>query len=76
MCTDVGTRVVAAVCLTVCRMNDYARGLDPEDVLKSQAASEIDPSWLKGPPYTVEEHAFDEFDQEACEPVVAQSVMP
>ena len=47
-CTDVGTRVVVAVCL-----DDH-----PDD-----------PSWYNGPPYAVAESVFDEYDQEACEPV-------
>lgn len=41
MCTDVGTRTIAAVWKS-----------DPK-VLQ-------DPSWLKGPPYAVAEHVFDE----------------
>ncbi len=28
-----------------------------------------DPSWYNGPPYAVAESVFDEYDQEACEPV-------
>ncbi len=28
-----------------------------------------DPSWFNGPPYAVEEIAFDEEDIEGCEPV-------
>lgn len=25
-----------------------------------------DPSWLKGPPYAVAEHVFDEYDMDGC----------
>ncbi len=28
-----------------------------------------DPSWYNGPPYTVAEIVFDEYDMEGCEPV-------
>lgn len=51
-CTDIGTRVVVAVCL-----DDH-----PDD-----------PSWYNGPPYAVAESVFDEYDQEACEPVGRQA---
>jgi hypothetical protein len=59
-CTDVGTRVVAAICL------------EPHEVVEvSQEAGERryvtdDPSWFNGPPYAVAETLFDEDDQRAC----------
>jgi hypothetical protein len=46
-CTDVGTRTIAAICLS-----------DHPD----------DESWFNGPPYSVAETVFDEYDFEACEP--------
>ncbi len=76
MCTDIGARVITAVCLTVCRSNDWARSL-PEDVqdkmweqereLNESGMPEVDPSWLVGPPYALAESVFDEYDQQGCE---------
>jgi len=69
MCTDKGTRVITAICLTVCRTNDWARNLD-EDIQErawERKTPEVDPSWLKGPPYALAEHVFDENDQKGCE---------
>jgi len=50
-CTDVGSRVVIAICTS----NDL-----PLDRLG-------DPSWLNGPPYAVPEVLFDEYDLPGCE---------
>lgn len=70
LCTDKGTRVVIAICLTVCRSNDWARGLPEaiQDKVWEREPREVDPSWLHGPPYALAEHVFDENDQEGCEP--------
>lgn len=72
MCTDVGTRIISAVCLTVSRANDWARSL-PEEIQDKMweesetSTPEVDPSWLKGPPYALAESVFDEYDQQGCE---------
>jgi len=71
LCTDKGTRVIIAVCLTVCRTNDWARSL-PEDIQdkawEGEEQPRVEASWLKGPPYALAEHVFDENDQKGCEP--------
>lgn len=57
ICTDKGTRTVIAICISPrSRKNDWLRGVDV-----------FDPSWFAGPPYAVEEHVFDEYDQKVCE---------
>ncbi|HTY48271.1 MAG TPA: hypothetical protein VMB48_01110 [Steroidobacteraceae bacterium] len=59
-CTDVGTRVVAAICL------------EPHEVVSISLESgerrfmTDDPNWFHGPPYAVVERVFDEDDQQAC----------
>lgn len=70
LCTDKGTRVVVAVCLTVCQDNDYARALPETDQERAweRKSHEVDPSWLQGPPYALAEHVFDENDMKGCEP--------
>lgn len=71
LCTDVGTRVVIATCLTVCRTNDWARALSHR--LQNKAwkfePAEVLPAWLKGPPFReLGEDVFDELKQKDCEP--------
>lgn len=75
MCTDIGNRVITAVCLTAHRNNDWGRSLPQEAQDKLWAEGrptnvsgmpEIDPSWLEGPPYAIAESVFDEYDQPGC----------
>lgn len=77
LCTDKGTRVVIAICLSFCRTNDWGRGLPEEQQERAwkpfQEAElpgmpEADPSWFNGPPYAVAEHVFDENDIKGCVP--------
>lgn len=77
LCTDKGTRVITAICLTFCRANDWGRNLDEElqerawkpfQEEERRGMPEVDPSWLKGPPYALGEHVFDENDMKGCEP--------
>ena len=65
-CTDIGTRVVTAICL------------EPHDVVSilpshvpGKPGREIrsvtdDREWLNGPPYAVDEVVFDEYDMPGC----------
>lgn len=60
-CTDIGTRVVAAI------------QIDQVEACKQNATSEPtieiitdDSSWFNGPPYAVAEHVFNEFDLGGC----------
>lgn len=65
-CTDVGTRVVTAICL---EPREMVRGeVDPEDKSKRIQTKYVstDPRDLNGPPYGVAENVFDDYDIEAC----------
>jgi hypothetical protein len=68
-CTDIGTRVIVAICLENKGYVDYKDGQERiRKLTKEEAEAE---GWFIGPPYAVEEVAFDEDDMEACEPVDA-----
>ena len=65
-CTDVGTRVVAAISLEPL---EVAETTSPDDRVGPSTRRRYitdDPSWLIGPPYKVAEVLFDEYDLEAC----------
>ncbi len=65
-CTDVGTRVVTAICL---EPRDMVRSeVDLKDKTKRIQTTYVstDPRDLNGPPYGVMESVFDEYDIEAC----------
>lgn len=64
-CTDVGSRVVVAICL------------EPHEIVRLTAAAGTssgaieqcvtdDPNWFSGPPFAIEESVFDEHDLPAC----------
>ncbi len=65
-CTDVGTRVVVAICLEPRDMVSIET--DPTDKTKRIETKYVsnDPRDLNGPPYGVVESVFDEYDIEAC----------
>ena len=70
-CTDIGTRVIVAICLSdvmvsTLRCDDGT--LEKGSLPQSEAERE---GWFNGPPYPVAETVFDEEDIEACEPVDA-----
>lgn len=54
-CTDVGSRVVVAICLEP-RWNGNSE----------KCGFSSDPRDLNGPPYSVAEVVFDEYDLDAC----------
>jgi hypothetical protein len=65
-CTDVGTRVIIAICL---EPRDMVRlELDPKDKTKRIETRYVstDRRDLNGPPYGVLECVFDEYDIETC----------
>ena len=72
ICTDIGSMVI-----TVIR-------LDKADVVETSPYGSItrtvdvrrEPELLCGPPYMLQEHVFDEYDREDCEPVIDQSRWP
>jgi hypothetical protein len=65
-CTDIGTRVIVAICL------------EPHEIVTSLAGDKLggpprgvrsitdDPTWFNGPPYAVAESVFDEYDMKGC----------
>ena len=74
LCTDLGRRTIVAICIgPASRKNDWFRSLSQEmrDAYHERETGKeaiIDPSWFKGPPYALEEHVFDEYDQKGCTP--------
>lgn len=65
-CTDIGTRVITAICMEPRGM--VRSEIDPEDRTKRIQTTYVsnDPRDLNGPPYGVLESVFDEYDIEAC----------
>lgn len=65
-CTDVGTRVVVAICLEPREMVRLES--DPTDPTRRIQTKYIsnDPRDLNGPPYGIVEIAFDEYDIGTC----------
>jgi hypothetical protein len=63
-CTDVGTRVVVAICLEPHEIVTVARESGrPSPTTRVIAADE---SWFAGPPYALAEEVFDEHSIEDC----------
>lgn len=60
LCTDLGTRVVVAV------PADNAEFVVIKDGVKRRETRPLAPQDLSGPPYSIAEHVFDEYDLEAC----------
>jgi hypothetical protein len=67
-CTDIGTRVIVAICLDSVEVTIHCKEGPPrkETLLRHEAEAD---GWFNGPPYAVAETVFDENDMEACEPV-------
>ena len=65
-CTDVGTRVIAAICLEPHEVVSVEVGKDAPDSRHEQRHITDDPSWFVGPPYAVTEEVFDENSIKAC----------
>jgi hypothetical protein len=66
-CTDVGTRVIVAICLEPAERVGSWVGEDGERSEERYISD--DPSWFNGPPYAVVEHVFDENDLGGCTPL-------
>lgn len=66
-CTDIGTRVIVAICLEPHEIVSVRIGEGGER-LEERSISD-DPSWFNGPPYAVVEHVFDEYDIQGCTPL-------
>ncbi len=63
-CTDVGSRVVVAICLEPHEIESIGVA-DRETGVKARHIAD-DSSWFDGPPFAVAEHVFDDYDIEAC----------
>ena len=62
-CTDLGTRVVAAIRVEYVEVG----GTEPQRLNHDEATAR---GWFNGPPYAVAEVLFDEDDQAGCCPIV------
>lgn len=62
-CTDVGGRVIAAICL---EPHEIVTMDTSEGLRKETKSATDDPSWFNGPPYAVVEVVFDEYDFGGC----------
>ena len=65
-CTDVGSRVIVAICLEPHEVVEAERSTERGENLRERRYVSDDPSWLAGPPYAVAEYVFDEPSLEAC----------
>lgn len=73
-CTDIGTRVVVAICLETVAVGYVTVDDNNGQVSSVKHHQDNDPSWFNGPPYAVSESVFDEYEQSVCTP--AQPVAP
>jgi hypothetical protein len=65
-CTDVGSRVIVAICLEPHEVVEVERLTEQGRKLQERRYITDDPSWLGDPPYAVVEHVFDEPSIEGC----------
>ena len=64
-CTDVGSRVVIAICLEPHEVVTVARTGLTTAATTTRAITD-DASWFEGPPYAVAEEVFDEHAIDGC----------
>ena len=63
---DIGTRVIVAISL---ESRETVRGhYDEHGTWREERFMSDDPRDLIGPPYSVAEHVFDEYDLKGCSP--------
>jgi hypothetical protein len=65
-CTDIGTRVIVAICLEPRELVRMTRDLQDKTTYRHERFISDDPRDLNGPPYGIAESVFDEYDIEAC----------
>jgi hypothetical protein len=63
-CTDVGTRVIVAICIDLPR--EVVEAWRDDQGFHQRRVMTEDPRWFHGPPYAVVEEVFDEYDIETC----------
>jgi hypothetical protein len=64
-CTDVGSRVVIAICLSEVTQTQ-TRNVGGKVVKEQVAVLNPDASWFEGPPYGIPERAFNERELPEC----------
>jgi hypothetical protein len=67
-CTDIGTRIITAICLDDLEYVVYSPGppkLEEVGTMSSRPEAEA-AGWFKGPPYAEAECVFDEYDLAGC----------
>ena len=65
-CTDIGSRIVAAICLDGVNVVTYSPVSRRQSHSRLGAEKADSEGWFKGPPYAVTESVFDEYDQKGC----------
>jgi hypothetical protein len=65
-CTDIGSRVVVAICLEPHDTITSRNGEQQDGPHRQDRSTSYDPTWFEGPPYAVAESVFDEHDMEGC----------
>jgi hypothetical protein len=65
-CTDVGTRIVAAISLEPHEMVEVTTSDDASLPRQTRRYITDDPDRLIGPPYKIAEAIFDEYDIDGC----------
>jgi hypothetical protein len=66
-CTDIGTRAIVAIRIdSVDSVETNGSGPLVHRTLTGREAAVR--GWFNGPPYSVAENVFDEYDQEGCSP--------
>jgi hypothetical protein len=71
-CTDVGSRVVVAICLEPHEIVRLTAGAGTSSGALERGVTN-DRNWFNGPPFAIEESVFDEHDLPACEEVRSDS---
>ena len=65
-CTDVGTRVIIAISLEPHEVVEIQRSAADSGAVRERKYVTGDPSSLRGPPFAIPEHVFDEHDMKGC----------
>ncbi len=65
-CTDIGFRVIVAICPEPHEIVTSLHGAQPGDPHREVRSIPDDPKWIDGPPYAVPELVFDEYDMQGC----------
>jgi len=65
-CTDIGSRVIVAICLEPHETVTSQFGEQHGSLRHEVRSISNDPTWFDGPPYAVVETVFDEHDMKGC----------